>query len=538
MVSLKTLDELLESESISNGDVRYMNDTTKAELLNRTPNCTGNTRERIYWLQNKLDKYPTCITCGDSLTTKNFRINIKSGGYTPNCSVSCAKRNPENAKKQADTVKERYGSNQYLGSKNARKKIEKTNLKKYGSKTPSPWGSERYNKQMIDKYGVIDVKQIEANKVKTTIEQIRQNILSGKTEKTILRCQTSRNVECQDVEKAFDLNRDKLQTITLTWKHLTCGTIYKSKIRTETVKVCPNCKKGASILELALRSIIMENYDGEIQFNTRTVLPSGHELDIYIPELKLAIEFNGIYWHSALMKADKSYHLNKTIACEKRGIKLMHIWENDFMRRESIIKSMLLNALGKSLPLDARRGKVVEISGSDAEKFHKANHVNGFIKSKVNLGLYINEQLVSVMSLGHRRFQRTIQDNSWEIYRFSSHVNYNVRGAASKLFSYFIKNYKPSIVTTFCDRSLGGGSVYTKMGMTETTPTPPSYFWANIDNDVTLTRFKTQKNKLKTLIGDNFDSNLSETENMKRLGWFKLWDCGSRVFTWVNPAST
>jgi hypothetical protein len=157
-------------------------------------------------------------------------------------------------------------------------------------------------------------------------------------------------VECQNVELAIDPDRQKLEDTPLIWKHKTCGTEYTSAIIDGEIKICPKCHSGASVLELSLRSMVLEIVpDEEVLFKVKGILPRNQEYDIYIPSKKIAIEFNGIYWHSASRDPNRIKHLQKTEESERLGIKLIHIWEHDFLQRTEIVKSMLNNLLGKSM---------------------------------------------------------------------------------------------------------------------------------------------------------------------------------------------
>lgn len=528
---MKTLSNLLQKDKISNGDVRYMTDSVKAELFERTPNCNGSVRERLFWVQHNLTDYPKCVMCDSPL---KFYKNTEGGHYKTHCSVKCAKRNPHLIEQQQQTVKQRYGSLQYLGSSDARFKIIATNQKKYGANTPAPWGSTAFKQSMIAKHGVANSRQIETANNQIIRSQIISNIISGKTEASIISCQSKRSVVCQNVEEALDSNRERLENVNLLWKHSICGHEYYSRIVDGDINVCPYCHNGASVLELTLRSIVTDAVGiNNVEFKKRGLLTRNREFDIYVESAKLAIEFNGIYWHSTVRNSSRTAHLEKTEESEAQGIKLMHIWEHDFLQKPEIIKSMIMNALGKSIRIGGRTCLVNEIDSGLAKQFLETNHVDGYVGGRVNLGLFYKGDLVAVMTFGKRRFQRASTQDV-EIYRFCTKMGYQVQGGASRLFNHYIENYNPAKVISFADRSLGGGLVYKRIGMIEKAPSVPAYFWANLLSPTPLSRFQTQKSKLSKLLGDKFDPNQSEDENMRKMGWFKLWDCGNRVFEWTS----
>jgi len=532
MPSSKSLKDLLSQQKISNGDIRYLSIATKNEIESLTVACRGSLREKLYWLQHDFTTYPTCASCGGVLSSKNFRTNVEGGRYTSTCSVRCAKRNPDFRAAQAASNLEKYGTDQYLSSTEAHSRIKNTNLEKYGRSRPHPWGSEQFMVHMLNKYGVDHSMKLHGARERVSREIIERNVLSGKTEATIRANEARRNVECMNPHLALDVNRDLLEHVQLTWKHLECGKSYDCSISDGLITTCPHCTSSASILELSLRTLVAELLPhDELIFNARNIIQGGLELGIYIPARRLALEFNGIYWHSSLKNHNKFYHLNKSEACAQRGIRLIHIWEDHFLQHPHTVRSVIANACGLSQRMGARATRVVSIKSSDANKFLKQNHLAGYVRCSVNMGLMVNEELVAVMSFGKRRFMRW-DSSHWEIYRFATKAGLNIAGGASKLFKAFVKAHSPASVTSFADISLGGGDVYLRIGMMEEQSTLPAYFWANTQFPNRLSRVATQKHKLPALLGEAYDVALSEEGNMRRLGWFKLWDCGNRKFVW------
>lgn len=538
MASTKNLKDLLSQSHISNGDVRYMGELTKKEIFDSTPNCHGKIRERLYWLQHGLIQYPSCGTCSNTLSSKNFRTNISGGGYTLTCSVRCAKRNPVFAQAQQHVSLQKYGTRHFLACVGARAAIHQTNIQRYGSGCPHPWGSPKFKELMVDKHGVDHSSNIVESRARSRRQLIEQNILAGKTLASIRANETRQNAVCVDTGPALDLNRDVLENVELSWRHLTCERVYSSYIIDGLITTCPHCTRSASMLELSLRAMVAELLPNEqLIFNARDVLPGGKELDIWIPGRQLALEFNGIYWHSSLKQPDKFYHLIKSEACRALGIRLLHIWEDQFLQRQAVVRSVIANACGRSQRIGGRLSSVQTISSAAANKFLDQNHLAGHVRGTVNLALVYQEQIVAVMSFGRQRFAKT-SPGHWEIYRFASLAGTQVQGGAHKLFQAFLQQYSPDSVAAFADASLGGGDVYLKIGMIEQPRTLPAYFWANTQFPNRLSRFRTQKHKLQQLLGDEYDEGLSEEANMKRLGWFKLWDCGSRKFQWCKTDQT
>jgi hypothetical protein len=263
----------------------------------------------------------------------------------------------------------------------------------------------------------------------------------------------------------------------------------------------------------------------EHQVNVRDILPDNKELDIFIPSANVAIEINGIFWHSEINGKNASYHLQKTNLCKTKNIKLLHFWDKEILEQPNIVKSIIVNTLGltKNI-LYARKCKINTISTKDAEIFHEANHLGGSVKSKYNYGLFYDNTLVQVLSLSKNRYK---QDGMLEIVRFSSLLNYIVVGGFSKLLTHAIKNTFPVGIITYNDLRYTTGNVYNKTGFTFVENTKPNYFYFSRKNCHKLySRIYFQKHKQRNLL-DYFDNNLTEWENMKNNGYDRIWDCGN-----------
>ena len=130
----------------------------------------------------------------------------------------------------------------------------------------------------------------------------------------------------------------------------------------------------SSCVENILYDYIKSIYDGNIIRNERNIL-RGKEIDIYLPELSLGFEFNGIYWHGELYK-DKKYHQNKTLSCMNKGIQLIQIWEDDWVDNNDVIKDFIKSKLNRNkISIGARKCDVKEISNTDAYNFLQLLHI-------------------------------------------------------------------------------------------------------------------------------------------------------------------
>lgn len=268
--------------------------------------------------------------------------------------------------------------------------------------------------------------------------------------------------------------------------------------------------------------------DIEIKKCDRSVL-SEQELDIYIPSKKLAIEFDGLYWHCELNK-DKDYHLKKTVKCEELGIRLIHIFEDEWMFKKEICMSRIKSALGIiDIKIPARKCDIQKIDSKTAKTFIENNHIQGYaIGGNINYGLFYNGNIVSVMSFSKLRknLGANNENNIYELLRFCNKLDTIVIGGASKLFKTFVKEYNPLKVVSYCDRRWGNGGVYYNMGFNLNHISKPNYFYIIGRN---------RKNRFcyrKDVLISKYGCNKEETEHSFCLKnrWYRIYDCGTKVF--------
>ncbi len=295
---------------------------------------------------------------------------------------------------------------------------------------------------------------------------------------------------------------------------------------------CSKCNTNrTSKPEAELYNFILANTESRIIRSDREVL-DGKELDIYLPDLGIAFEFNGVLWHSTQYNDDKNYHVNKTKACEEKGIKLIHVRSDIWEEKQDIIKSRILGMLGKTTKIYGRKTSIVEVGTKEARKFLDETHMQGAgVVGSVRYGLVHEGELVSVMTFGKSRatIGKTSGDQ-WELLRLSSKLNTTVLGAASKLIKAFIKDYKPTNIKSFALRDWSSkGSVYDKLGFTLSHESAPNYHYQK-HGKIVGSRVMFQKHKLEAKL-DVFDSKLTEVANCKANGFYQYFDSGNLVYT-------
>jgi len=289
---------------------------------------------------------------------------------------------------------------------------------------------------------------------------------------------------------------------------------------------CPKCSKtGVSGAEKELvkfiKSLKIKLIEGD-----RKVL-NNLELDVYIPSKNIAFEFDGLYWHSEKFK-DKNYHLNKTELCENKDIKLIHVFEDEWFDKKDIVKSRIKNILGLTgNKIYARNCEIKEVSPSESKLFLNNNHIQGAINSKIKVGLYYKNELVSLMTFGSLRknLNQSKKDDVYELLRFCNKLNTTVIGGADKLLKYFIKMYNPKEIISYADRRWSQGDLYNKLGFDFMHNSEPNYYY--VINNKRENRFNYRKD---ILIKEGFDKELSEHKIMLSRGIYRIYDCGSKKY--------
>ena len=293
---------------------------------------------------------------------------------------------------------------------------------------------------------------------------------------------------------------------------------------------CPKCISSRSNSEKEIGEF-MRNQMGicNLEFSNKTILER-KEIDIFDNIRNIGIEYNGLYWHSDLI-IDNNYHLSKLKLANSKGVNLIQIFGDEWLYKQDIVKSRLLNIFGKTPnKIYARKCIIKEVSSKDCSNFLDQNHIQGKLGAKVRLGLYYNDELVSVMTFGNLRknLGQSSKEGSYELLRFCNKLNTTVIGGASKLFKYFINNYNPNTIISYADRRWSEGNLYYNLGFKLLGETKPNYFY--IDTKDTTKRESRFKYRKDILVKQGFDSQKTELEIMKDRGYIKIYDCGTLKF--------
>ena len=351
--------------------------------------------------------------------------------------------------------------------------------------------------------------------------------------KRILKSQNEFDIEFQNLDNI------KSQHDMMNIKCLKCDYIYSNRWYNLMMGYgkCPNCfPKYTSpclkeeeevynfIRELLPSETVQRGMYGIIYSDLNEKL----ELDIYLPERRLAIEFDGLYWHNDEIKMDQSYHLIKTEKCKEKNIQLIHIFEDEWIHKKDIVKSILKYKLGISTSkVNARECKIKEISTNEKNIFLNNNHLQGSDKAKIKIGAFYNEDLVAVMTFSNGNISRggnPTNKLSWELSRFCIKNEYVITGIANRMLEYFKKNNDWNEIYSYADRRWSNGNVYLKLGFKLDTLNKPTYWYVNLKDITRIHRYNLRKKKTDP-------KDITELELRRKEGYLRIYDCGTIRFS-------
>lgn len=266
------------------------------------------------------------------------------------------------------------------------------------------------------------------------------------------------------------------------------------------------------------------------QVHNRTVLPDGKEIDIWVEDKRVGFEVNGVYWHSSWdHESDrfaKNRHLEKSNWAKEAGIRLVHFTDIEIETKWPIVSSMIKSILGKTdRRIYARRCEVKVIDYQTGHSFLNETHIQGGAPCAIWIGLFHEDELVSVMGWNKARFDKSYQ---WELVRFASALNTTVVGGFSKCLKYFRELYSGAVVT-YADYSRSNGDVYRNNGFVEKGVSRPSYRW--VKGRTLYNRHSFMHRNLARMLGEeNYNPDETEAVNCWRNGYRRLWDCGQIKF--------
>lgn len=490
-------------------------------LINKyNDNSTNSLIETLYRIKHGIDEIPKCKICGKP-------VKFTNNAYPNYCSAKCRNNDPEVIAKNKAGVSKALKNVYIERGEDVKKKRANTLEKKYGtSGTSSPFSfkdvQDKVKSTIFENYGVDNIMRLPQYHVNAKEIGRKQSVELWK--------QRGLDIEYTDHDTIIIKNGCKIHgDIELDIHTFNNRT---KPDRMQVSEICPECNP---LNYNSGKEIIMMKFFDELGIkyiiNDRKIIKP-LELDFYFPDYNIAIEINGIYFHGELSSKSLDYHKHKSELCEKQGIQLIHIWEDDLIEHKNIIFSMLRNKFKKSpRKIGARECEIKEVSSKDSVKFLNENHLQGAINAKYKFGLYYNNELVSLMTFGNLRkaLGAKIDKTTCELYRFCNKLDTNVQGAASKLFKYAKEILSAAGFTkiiTYAKRDWSNGNLYENLGFTFDGYTVPGYFWTNTHGQ-RFNRFACRKSEIAKT---EEEKSMTEVEIMHSRGYFRCYDSGNLKF--------
>lgn len=441
---------------------------------------------------------------------------FREKGYTRCPNKNCMKKRIE------ETTLKKFGYKCALSSPEVREKAKNTMKEKYG--VESFFENGLIQEKMKEKYNVTSSNQMHINEPYSQIIQSKDQlkkwkedfIKEEKSAPTLLDFCSLSGYSSSAVYKKFDELGFNIEEI---------------------------FNVSSSMFEEKIKAFLDKNHISYQTHNRDIISPL--ELDFFIPDFNIAIETNGAFFHNSSIQTghnrppkERLYHQRKSLLCEDKGIRLIHIFEWDLYKKNidntlSFLESVFHINQKK---IYARKCSLKDISSRQANDLYESNHLQGKTSNcKYNYGLFYNNQLVACMSFSKRK-------EEFFLTRFCSLKGTEIVGGASKLFSYFIKTVDPAIIISFSDITKMSGNVYKILGFKTEGVTAPSYWWYKNYNNIYWRR-QCQKQYMHKLPGfdptykyiDHKDDTFwqrSEKEIMESKKYIQVFDSGMRKHVW------
>jgi len=450
--------------------------------------------------------------------------------------------NYNNREKAVETMQELFGVSHAMKLEEYQEKAKQTSIKNNGVEFPLQNDKirEKRDKTVLKRYNVKFISQLEEIKEKVRESYYEKFDLT----KISFLLKNSDIILLDEYKGVRSTEKNITHYKTYEFKCLKCNSVFQGTFSNHRPPVCRRCypmyKNNAMHLEF--KQFLTDNNIKFYDNNKQLIAP--WEVDFLLYENDVAVELNGNYWHSEIGgEKNKDYHINKTTRCLEKGVKLIHVFEDEWIFKKDIVKSRILNTVNKTtINLYARKCEIVEVDDKVKSDFLTSNHLMGNSKDSIKLGLKFNGELVSLMTFSKRRLalgKNTTEDGDWELNRFCSKINLTIVGGFQKLLNFFIKKYKPKVITTYADVRWSGlnyeNTVYFKNGFKFIHQAPPS-FWHFKKGDYLQRYHRFTFNKMKLLElckNDENSKNMTGWELAQSLKMDRIWDCGTLKFELV-----
>lgn len=473
------------------------------------------------------------------------------------------KRIQEKAKK---TNLEKYGVEHPLQSEFIKNKADETNIKKYGHRraTSLPSTKNKVKQTNIERFGCAAPLQNDILKEKskqTCLEKygveyfINSSDFKDKTKNTL---NTKYNVD--NVFQLDNIKEKSRQTCLEKYgtEYAAQSEIIKEKIKNTNITKYgyDNPVKSIEIMN-KIRNTNLEKYGVEYYCLTQDCVSSNNgnnskpnilfeklldknnikyerefNIDNYRYDFKVGdilIEIDPSITHNSSFgirgrdPLNITYHKNKSKTANDNNYSCIHIFDWDDQNK-------IINILKQKKTIYARNCKIKEIDNDECSNFLNKYHIQSSINKKsINIGLFYNDILISVMTFGKPRYNKNYE---YELLRLCFHPDYKITGGSEKMFSYFINKYNPSSIISYCDNSKFNGSVYTKLGFDLLIANKPSKHWYNLKTKKHITNNLLLQRGYDQLFCTSFGNGSSNDDLMKQSGFVEIYDCGQSTYVW------
>jgi len=481
--------------------------------------CGVSLKEKIWLYQNGLKNVPKC---GNDECLNNVGFIKFSAGYRKYCSKKCAALQSH---KSEEVRKSRIHG---IESSNKNPELRRL-MTERANRTKGEFSDSKKleiilkrKKTVIEKWGVENISSNDEIR-KIISNRLKESLPKSKIQKTKSRIESQNIFEIINIGDNFNLKCKKCQG-----EFEISRSLFNQRGRFK-INQCLLCNpiNNTSNFEMEVFGFVSENYSGQVINKFKGF--KKYEIDVFLPLLNIGFECNGVWWHSDEYKENR-YHIDKSNFFSKEGIRIVHIWEDDWRFKREIIESKIKNIIGSNMEkIWARNCEIKEIDPKISKEFLDKNHLQSNINSKYRIGLFYEGDMVGVMTFGNLRknLGRESKEGHYELYRFCTKNNIVVVGGASKLLKYFIKNYNPRRIISYASKDWSVGNLYEKIGFDLIKETDPNYFYFHKDEGIRRNRFGFRKDRL---VKEGFDQKRTEIEIMHSRGYRRVYDTGSLLY--------
>lgn len=472
----------------------------------------------LYMFYNNIKTIPLCV-CGKPVKFHGYQY-----GFSKFCCPSCAGKDEEVQKKLKNTKINKYGEN-YPDI--IIKKGKLTKFKRYGDENYN--NKEKSKQTCLERYGV-------DNPMKSAqfLEKSKQTCLEKYGANCFLTSDEFLNKKGYYIEKSKQTRLERYG--------VDCA--MKTSIIKEQVKQTCLERYGADWNCMRPEAKNSRNYNSkpnedfanllkqhDIQYEHEFYL-NGKSYDFKIGSTLIEINptaTHNINWNPYGGKIiSKLYHYEKTQLARENGYNIINVWDWDDVDK-------ILYLINQKQIIYARSCVLKEVDVKNTNIFLNNYHCqNTYKNQKIRIGLYYHGELIAIMTFGTPRYNKKYE---WELLRLCFHKDFKIIGGAQKMFTYFIRNYNPKNIISYCDNSKFTGTVYNKLGFTIAANNQPSKHWYNCKTKIHITDNLLRQRGFDQLFGSHYGKNISNEELLKMNGFVELYDAGQFVYKWENKSA-